>query len=155
MKLQRITFVATALALAVASVAFGSASDDDSPKTIRAVLQYTGLTEVDVDRNGKPSVGDSAIAPAVYLNAAGKKLGHGSAMCVQVNAAGTQYACEGQNRFPGGDLFHAVRFSATEKTFRGAVLGGTGVYTGLSGTYDGRWLAADFSRARVVFTLHR
>lgn len=155
MKLQRITLAAAALALAAASVAFGSASGDDSTKTIRAVLQYTGLTEIDGDRNGKPSVGDSAIAPAVYLNAAGKRLGHGSAICVQVNAAGTQYACEGQNHFPGGDIFHAVRFSVAGKNFRGAVLGGTGVYAGLRGTYDGRWLAADFSRARVVFTLHR
>jgi hypothetical protein len=155
MKRHRITFAAGALALVVASVAFASAPSADSPARIRAVLIYTGLTEVDYDGNGKPSIGDTAVAPAIFVNAAGKRLGHGSATCVQVNASGTRYACEGQNHFPGGDIFTATPFSVTKRTFRGAILGGTGVYTGMGGTIEGRWLAADFSRARVTFQLSR
>jgi hypothetical protein len=155
MKRHRITVAAAAIALVAASVAFGSTPSAESPKSIRAVLVYTGLTVIDSDRNGKPSIGDMALAPAIFVNAAGKRLGHGSATCVQVNASGTRHACEGQNHFPGGDIFTATRFSATEKRFRGAILGGTGVYAGLRGTFAGTWLAADFSKARVTFELSR
>jgi hypothetical protein len=155
MKRHRITFAAAAVALAVASGAFASAPSAESPTRIKAVLVYTGLTEIDSDGNGKPSIGDTVVAPAVFVNAAGKRLGHGSATCVQVNATGTQHACEGQNHFPGGDIFTATRFSPTEKRFRGAILGGTGAYNGSSGTLEGTWLAADFSKARVTFELSR
>jgi hypothetical protein len=155
MKRQRITFVAAAIALVAASVAFASAPSAEAPTRIRADLVYTGLVELDHDRDGKPSIGDMAVAPAIYVNAAGKRLGHGSATCVQVNASGTRHACEGQNHFPGGDIFTATRFTVTERTFQGAILGGTGVYTGMGGTIEGRWLAADFSKARVSFELSR
>lgn len=154
MKLHRIIFLAAAAALACGSVAFGSSPTDGSAKRISAVLLYTGLTSVDADHNGKPSIGDYGIAPAVYVTGAGKRVGHGSAICVQVNAAGTRYACEGQNHFPGGDILTAGVFSPLEKTFREAIVGGTGVYAGLRGTFEGKWLKPDYSKARVSFTLH-
>jgi hypothetical protein len=34
-----------------------------------------------------------------------------------------------------------------------AVVGGTGVYAGMTGSVKGTWLDARFARARVVFTL--
>ena len=104
--------------------------------------------------NRRPPACKSSAAFAASRNTAGKRVGRGSAICVQINAAGTEYQCLNQNHFPGGDIFTAGFFSATAKTYVEAIVGGTGVYAGLTGTVAGTWLAADFSRAREVFTLH-
>jgi hypothetical protein len=145
--------LAAALAAAGASVAFGSSPNSAPARTIKATLFYTDLTQVDVDHNGKPSVGDLAVAPGLYVNAAGKQIGTVFASCLQVNAAGTHYNCQDYNHFAGGDIITGDRFSPTEKTIHEAILGGTGVYAGVTGSVDGQWLKSDFSKAKVVFTL--
>jgi len=153
MKLHRITLVAAAVALAFAAVAFGAGSGPSSPKTIRATLFYTGLTIVDVDGNGKASIGDLAVSPGFYVNAAGKRIGTVYASCMQVNAAGTAYNCTDYNHFAGGDIITGDRFAPTETSIHEAVLGGTGIYAGMTGSADGKWLAKDFSKASLVFSL--
>jgi hypothetical protein len=135
-----------------AAVAWGSGSAGAPARTINAIAKGTGITLVDADRNGKPSIGDYEIGMTVYLKA-GKQIGSGSVVCTQTNAAGTRYQCQGLQRFPGGDLITAGLFSATSKTYAQAITGGTGVYTGVSGTLNGRWLDPMFARAKVVFTL--
>jgi hypothetical protein len=109
---------------------------------------------VDADRNGKPSIGDYEVGASLFTDPrSGKTLGRGTVVCTQINASGTLYQCQGQSRFAGGDIMDAGRFDATSKTFATAVVGGTGVYAGASGTHTGRWLDAKFARASVVFTL--
>ena len=153
MKLHRIVLLGAIAALGVAGVALGSSPEPGSATTIKATLFYTSLTLVDTDHNGKPSVGDMGISPGFYVNSAGKRIGTVGASCLLITAAGS-YNCSDYSHFAGGDIITADRFSLTEKTFHEAVLGGTGVYAGLTGTVDGRWLKADFSKASVVFTLH-
>jgi hypothetical protein len=154
MKLHQVVVLAAAAALGVAGVAIGSGPEPGSATTIRATLFYTGLTLVDTDHNGKPSVGDMAIAPGFYVNSAGKRIGTVGASCLQITAASSSN-CTDYSHFAGGDIITADRFSLTEKTFHEAILGGTGVYAGLTGTVNGRWLKPDFSKAQVVFNLHR
>ncbi len=154
MKLHRITLVAaTAIALAATSVAFGSGAGSGAVTTIKVTALYTGLTKVDADHNGKSSIGDYALGPLVFLNDAGKRSGRGSWSCLQINAAETQYQCNKQYHFAGGDVFTTAPFSVLSKTTLEAVIGGTGVYAGKTGTVAGTWLASDFSKARLVFTL--
>ena len=43
--------------------------------------------------------------------------------------------------------------SPLEKVDREAIVGGTGVYANARGTVETRWLAKDFSKAAVTFTL--
>jgi hypothetical protein len=152
-KLHRNIFVATALALAVASTAFGSASGGSSARTIKATALGTGITFIDADRSGKPSIGDYEIGTNVFVNSAGKRLGHGSVFCVQVNAVGTQYQCQSQLHFAGGDIMTAGAFSATSPTYNSAIVGGTRAYAGVTGTMSGKWLDKNFAKARVVLTL--
>ena len=147
--------IAVVGALAGASVAFGSAAGSGSVRTIKAIAQGAGITFVDADRNGKPSIGDYEIGATVYVDpASGKPVGRGSVICTQINAAGTQYQCQGQSRFPGGNVISAGPFAATSKTYLQAVVGGTGAYEGVKGTLAGIWLDAKFARAKVVFTLY-
>jgi hypothetical protein len=150
--LHRITFVAAALVLATGVVAY-AASGSSQAKTIKATLFYTGLTTVDADHNEKPSVGDYAIAPGFFVGAGGKRLGSVHASCLQMNAAGTEYNCTDVNHFAGGDIITSGRFSPLEKVDREAIVGGTGVYANVRGTLVTRWLAKDFSKAAVTFTL--
>jgi hypothetical protein len=149
---QRITFVVVVVALAATAAAY-SASGSSSAKTIRATLYYTGLTPIDSDHNEKPSVGDVSVAPGFFVDGLGKKMGRVYASCLQVNAAGTEYNCTDYNHFVDGDIITAGRFSPLEKTSRSAIIGGTGGYTGMRGSVVTRWLARDFSKAQVTFTL--
>ena len=70
-----------------------------------------------------------------------------------MNAAGTEYNCTDYNHFAGGDIITAGRFSPLEKIDREAIVGGTGNYAGMRGTFAVRWLARDFSKAQETFTL--
>jgi hypothetical protein len=151
MKLQRIALAAGVAGIAAAYVAFG-ASGAESTRTIKATLVYTSLTQIDADHNGKPSAGDFAVSPGFYVNSTGKRIGTVGSSCLQITPAGS-YNCTDYSHFPGGDIITADRFSLTEKTFKEAILGGTGAYAGMTGVVEGRWLATDFSKARLIFDL--
>ena len=150
---QRITLVVAVLALAVTATAYSAWGSSSATKTIKATLFYTGLTNVDADHNEKASVGDYAIAPGFFVGAGGKRLGSVHASCLQMNAKGTEYNCTDVNHFAGGDIITSGRFSPLEKANREAIIGGTGVYAGMRGTLVTTWLARDFSKAAVTFTL--
>ena len=140
-------------AAAGASVAFGSAAGS-SERTITATSLASGIVFVDADGNKKPSLGDYEVGLSRYVDAkTGKAIGHGSVVCTQTNAAGTQYQCEGVAHFPGGDVASAGLFSPLAKTFSLAITGGTGAYAGTTGTLTVTWLAKDFSKSRSVFSL--
>ena len=142
------------IAAASASIPLGSAAVG-SERTITAIQKGTGIAFVDADRNGMPSIGDYEVGTAVYVKpASGKAIGRSSVVCTQINAAGTQYQCQGLSHFSGGDVISAGLFSATAKTYSQAVIGGTGVYSGVTGVLKGTFLDATFSRTKVTFTLH-
>jgi hypothetical protein len=150
--IHRITFVVAVVALAATAAAY-AASGSSSAKTIKATLYYTGLTPIDSDHNEKPSIGDVSVAPGFFVDGLGKKMGRVYASCMQVNAAGTEYNCTDYNHFVGGDIITAGRFSPLEKTNQAAIIGGTGAYAGMRGSLVTGWLARDFSKAQVTFTL--
>jgi hypothetical protein len=150
---HRITLVVAALALGLTAVAYSASGSGTATKTIKATLFYTGLKQIDVDHDGKPSVGDLAVAPGFFVNASGKRSGRVYSSCLQVNGAGTLYNCTDYNHFAGGDIITAGHFSPREKIDREAIVGGTGIYTGARGTVEVKWLASDFSKALETFTL--
>jgi hypothetical protein len=113
------------------------------------------MSIVDADRDGKPSIGDYEIPRQVFLNAAGRKLGEGTGVCVQINRPGTLFQCQWQHHFADGDIVTAGRFWASSKTSTLAVVGGTGVYDGMAGTVKSTRLDAKTLRARLVFSLHK
>jgi hypothetical protein len=150
---HRITLVVAALALVLTAVAYSASGSSSATRTIKATLFYTGLTEIDSDHNGKPSIGDVAVAPGFFVDTAGKRAGRIHASCLLVDATGTDYNCTDYAHFAGGDIISAERFSVLERVNVGAIIGGTGVYSGMRGTVVTRWLKKDFSKAQVTFTL--
>jgi hypothetical protein len=154
MTVLRLALAAALLALAAALPAFGSPSAAGPGRTITAIGQAVGFTSVDVDRNGKRTIGDYEIGQTLFVSPrSGKPLGRGTVICTMINNGGTDFQCQGQNRFAGGDIVHAGRFSVAAKTYRLAIVGGTGVYEGARGNVTGTWLDSKFLRQRVVFSL--
>ena len=141
----------------LAAVSFASASPqgDTTVTTIKTIQQAVAFTSIDADHNGKPSVGDYSIAQVVHLSPkSGKPIGGGTAICTQIDAAGSLYDCQGEDHFAGGDIREAGRFRIA-KGFRLAILGGTGVYQGAAGELNGTWLDAKLTKARDIFTIRR
>jgi len=141
---------ACVIALVAAAAALGSGGG----RTINAIAKSAGITFVDADRSGKPSIGDYEIGKSVYVNpASGKVIGRGSVICTQTDAAGVVYQCQGVTHFAGGDIVTAGPFTATAKSVSLAVVGGTGVYARTNGLLTTTWLDARFARARVAIAL--
>jgi len=154
MQVRLMTLVCSFTLAAVAGPATASTSGP-SLLTIRTIQQGTAFTTVDADHNGKPSIGDYSIAAVVHLSPTTKKpIGGGTAICTQINAAGTLFDCQGEDHFAGGEIREAGRFTIS-KGFRLAILGGTGIYQGVSGELAGTWLDAKLTKARDVFTMTR
>jgi hypothetical protein len=146
-KLQHTLALAGLLALVAGPSASGSTA-----RTITTIAKGTGITFVDADHSRKPSAGDYEIGTSVYLHpGSGKAIGRSSVVCVQLDAAGTKYQCQGSSHFAGGDVITAGRFSPAARSGSQAILGGTGVYAGATGAQAITWLDAHFGRARVVF----
>jgi hypothetical protein len=84
------------------------------------------------------SVGDSLVISNKILDASRKRVGKVQAVCF-VNKAGTFATatsdCVGVFKLAGGNLYVSIplQFSSTKET--GAVVGGTGAYQGLHGTW--------------------
>jgi hypothetical protein len=141
--------IAGVIALVASPAALGSGG-----RTINAIAKSAGITFVDADRSGKPSIGDYEIGKSVYVNpTSGKVLGRGSVVCTQTDAAGVVYQCQGVTHFAGGDIVTAGPFTATAKSVSLAVVGGTGVYAGTNGLLTTTWLDSRFARAKVAIAL--
>ena len=132
-----------------------SADRPASVTTVKTIQRGIAFTSIDADHNGKPSVGDYSVAQVVHLSPKnGKVIGGGTAICTQINASGSLFDCVGEDHFAGGEIREAGRFTIS-KSFRLAILGGTGVYQGASGELDGTWLDSKLSRSRDVFTIRK
>jgi hypothetical protein len=78
-----------------------------------------------------PSLGDTSVLGYRVLDAAGKRLGSMSAICVSTDRRGREVDCTGLMRLADGDI-----------TLQGsgdplAVTGGTGAYAGARGIAEG------------------
>ena len=129
------------------------ASADNSQLRLYAVV--TGTTTVDVDRDGKSSIGDLVVLQAAdYDKAGGKQIGTGTSICVVTDAAAGNYDCQGSDALPGGEIREAGRILGSDPThFHFAVIGGTDKYRGGRGQLDGTFLDPNFSQASLLFTL--
>jgi len=121
--------------------------------SVQILGKATGLTLVDADKSGKPSVGDYEIGKVTLVDpASGETMGHSVVNCTILNASGTEFMCSGFNQFRGGEIILAGRFSALSKSYRLAIVGGTGDYVGARGWESGTWLDAKFTKVRIVDT---
>src|SRR5690349_9589082 len=111
-----------ALAVGSTTLASASSSKAGAPQSITVTLYYTGLTNVDTDRNHKPSVGDIGVAPGFYVDSNGKRIGSAVSNCTQINAVGSLYTCRTASKFPSGEVFAEDRFDATKRTVGGRIL---------------------------------
>src|SRR5450432_1138030 len=142
---------------AILSPAIATAKPDHRASTImiRTLMKTIAFTSVDADHNGKPSVGDYTVVQVVHVNpTTGKQIGTGTAICTQINAAGTHLDCQGSDIFAGGEIREAGRFGLGKK-WQVSILGGSGIYNGASGRVDGKWLDAKFTKSSDVFTISK
>jgi hypothetical protein len=123
--------------------------------TITTVARGLGLRTVDSDHSGTASLGDLQVERRLFVAARGAKLGRSSGLCVQINASGTLHRCESFDHFAGGDIVTSGSVSSSARTYTSTIVGGTGVYAGMSGIVRGRWLDSGFERALLVFSLWR
>jgi hypothetical protein len=142
-------------ALVVASAGAASAPTPGAVTLIKTIQKGTAFTTIDADHDGKASIGDYSIGTVVHVSPkTGKVMGGGTAICTQINATGTRFDCQGEDHFAGGQIREAGRFTFA-RTFRLAILGGTGIYEGASGELKGTWLDKQLTKARDVFTIRR
>jgi hypothetical protein len=118
------------------------------------IAKGTGITFVDVDHSGKPSVGDIEIGTTVFLDPkSATPVGRGWVTCMQVSASGGRYQCQGLAHFPAGDIATLGPFNAGARTSSISVVGGTGTYAHVTGLQTTTWLDKNFARAKVSFAL--
>jgi hypothetical protein len=150
MTLKFLTPVVLAAAL-VPSLAF--AGGTASRSSIETIGHAAGLKLVDADRSGKPSVGDYEIGKTTLVDpASGRTIGHSVVNCTIVNAVATDFLCTGYNHFSGGEVVLAGLFSVLSKTYRLAIVGGTGEYAGARGWETGTWLDRKLTKVRITDT---
>ena len=146
--------VLTAVAAAAAvSCGLASAADRGSGPTvtIHTIMKSTARTMIDADHNGKPSVGDYYVDQVIHVDpATGRQVGTGVAICTQVTSNARLYDCQASDVLPGGELREAGRFTLG-KTWRFAIVGGSGRFDGASGSVTGTWLDSQFTKSRDVF----
>jgi hypothetical protein len=126
-----------------------------SGKTVIKTLQVTtAATPVDVDGDGRASIGDQIVFETVHMDPqTNAKIGYGDAVCTQINTADPPtYDCQGSDHVKGAEIREAGSGSSTTDA-RWGVLGGNGRYRNVSGEYRAHFLDANLTRARVTFTL--
>lgn len=148
----RLLLTATVMLIG-ASMASASAETPARAHVIRTLQVGTGLTLVDADHSGGQSVGDYFVLTAKHLNPVTHRVtGTGTAICTQIDQAGTIFDCQGEDQFGRGELREAGQLKLTSRGFRFAILGGTGPYLGAWGEVRGTFLNAAKTKARVTFT---
>ena len=145
---------ALALATAVATSAAAASKQRPRTTTIRTLQLTTAFTPVDVDGNGKPSIGDVLVFRTVHLNPKTRaRMGHGDAVCTQITTGRAPvYDCQGSDTFLGGEIREAGS-AAGAAGVRWAIIGGSGVYRGARGEYTAHFVDAKLTRARTTFTI--
>jgi hypothetical protein len=132
---------AAVLAVATtAAVASAAGTKSGSSLTIHLVEKDLGFNYVDNPprggQNEPPTIGDSFAFTANVLTKSGKRAGHLEASCTVTRGGKNGYGeCSGIMALAGGDLaLMAVESTAGNGPAAIAIVGGTGVYEGASGS---------------------
>jgi hypothetical protein len=150
--------LAIAVAAAFTAVGFASTSQGSGHvRELKAFVVATASTQVDVDGDGKFSVGDEVIGQATdYDRRGGTQIGTGTFVCVVVDATAGNFDCQGSDVLAGGEIREAGQALGSDPTHvRWAITGGTGKYMGIGGQIDGTFTNAQLTEADFTFTILR
>jgi hypothetical protein len=151
---------AIAIAITIGAV-FAAASFASANRTSHHMRQLTffavvtAYTQVDVDGDGKLSVGDTLVLQASdYDKPGGTQIGTGTVTCVTIDAKAGNFDCQGSDVLPGGEIRESGRVLGSDPThFHWAVTGGTDKYRGVTGQLDGTFVDSQLTQATVAVTL--
>ena len=152
--------IAIAIAITVGAV-FAMASFASDNRTAHHTRQLaifavvTAYTQVDVDGDGKLSVGDTLVLQLNdYDKQGGTQIGTGTVTCVAIDATAGNFDCQGSDALTGGEIRESGRVLGSDLThFHWAVTGGTDKYRGVTGQLDGTFVDPQLTQATATFTL--
>jgi hypothetical protein len=155
---NKTSVMALAITIGAVFAAASFASDNRASGHARPLTAFavvTAFTQVDVDGDGKLSVGDELVLQANdYDKPGGTQIGTGTVTCVAIDAAAGNFDCQGSDVLAGGEIRESGRIVGDDPThFHWAITGGTGKYRGAGGQLDGTFVNADLSQATITFTL--
>ena len=155
---SKTSVIAIAITIGAVFAAASFASDNRTahhPRPLTAFAVVTAFTQVDVDGDGKLSVGDELVLQANdYDKPGGTQIGTGTVTCVAIDAAAGNFDCQGSDVLPGGEIRESGRILGSDPThFHWAVTGGTGSYRGAGGQLDGTFVDSQLTQATITFTL--
>jgi hypothetical protein len=144
-------------AVAFSAVGFASSSGQSGHTHQLKVFAKTSAIEVDVDGDGKFSVGDEVIGTSIdYDKPHGTQIGTGTFTCVTVDATAGNFDCQGTDVLPGGEIREAGRALGSDPMHaHWAIVGGTGSYAGAGGLLDGTFTDATLAEGYFTFTFVR
>lgn len=128
---------AATLGLVPAGLAIASAGSASST-TIKLLATQTGQnfgSKTMFEETGKDTKG-------------GKLLGYYTLSCKLSSA--TAGKCGGAASFPGGMTYFKFPLKTTSRTFSGKITGGTGAYSGASGTINGKTISSKKTEVTLV-----
>jgi hypothetical protein len=155
---RKSSVIALAITIGAVFAAASFASDNRASQHGRPLTAFavaTAFTQVDVDGDGKLSVGDELVLQDDdYDRRGGTKIGTGTVTCVSVDPTAGNFDCQGSDVLPGGEIRESGRIVGGDPThFHWAVTGGTGRYRGAGGQLDGTFVDPDLTQATIAFTL--
>jgi hypothetical protein len=143
-----------AFAVAFSAVGFASSSQQSGHTRQLKVFAKTSATTVDVDGDGKFSVGDEVIGQAIdYDRPHGTQIGTGTFTCVAVDVTAGDFDCQGSDVLPGGEIREAGRALGSDPLHAHWAI--TGSYIGVGGQLDGTFTDATLAEGNFTFTLLR
>jgi hypothetical protein len=155
---NRTSVIAFAITIGAVFAAAAFASDNRTSHHTRQLTVFavsTAFTQVDVNGDGKLSVGDELVLQTNdYDKPGGKQVGTGTVTCVTIDATAGNYDCQGSDVLPGGEIRESGRVLGSDPThFHWAVTGGTDKYRGVLGQLDGTFVDSQLTQATITFTL--
>jgi hypothetical protein len=139
--------IAATAALAALAVAAPATAQTPAPRTLTIVETASGGTTDVVDRPPRSRTGgeqrrlsrdDTLVITNPLRSTAGRRIGRLRVSCAVTKAGGFDSAagdCLGVFALRTGRLYVTVPMNLAARTSNGTVLGGTGAYEGLSGTW--------------------
>ena len=155
---NKTSVIAIAITIGAVFAAASFASDNRTSHHARQLTVFavvTAFTQVDVDGDGKLSVGDELVLQANdYDKPGGTQIGTGTVTCVAIDATAGNFDCQGSDVLPGGEIRESGRVLGSDPThFHWAVTGGTDKYRGAGGQLDGTFVDSQLTQATATFTL--
>jgi hypothetical protein len=152
MRFTHIALAGAVLAALAAPALASRGAATGTPTAIHMLGRNLGVTFVDATGKKKPTTGDYEIAKDALFDRSGARIGTSVVTCTILDVGGTQFFCNGTNQLKAGDIVLAGRFSLLSKSYRLAIVGGTGEYAGARGWEHGTWLDAKYTKLRIIDT---